>query len=663
MADEKMFLEAKQAIQDGQKERARDLLTRILKTDQKNPDYWLYMSAVVESTSEKIFCLESALRIDPQNQAALRGLVLLGARPADESIVPVPVVRRKWTLGIEPEEELPKNPLARLMRNPVARVVAFLAAGAILVGLVWLSITSLVPERKTVTFIQVSTTPKPIDSYLPTKTATQPSPTPRVRTPIPTFIGPTPLWMLLKETYTPTPRYIDTPHPIYESYRTGMRSLDRGDYKAMINYMLQAARDDATSADLPYYLGEAYRLSGDTENALKAYEQAILVNPNFAPAYLRRAQMLLATDPEAEVSEDFLKAIQLDPNFFEGYLELAAYDLRLGNYEAALADLKTVEEKAPYEPRLYIIKAQVLLKQGEYKSALEYAQKAYDMDQTQLPVYLALAQASWYNDKPKEAQKLIETYLLYEDQDPQAWLIYGLSAFQNGDREAAFKAMDKALALDERLPDAYRYRGLLYLESGEGQKAVNDLVEAVRFKPNDFEINLELGRALLVAERYMDAYKQLNSTQDLAETDAQLAEVFYWRGRTLEAGSNPNAAEVDYLALLALPSESVPPAYISFAKARLVAIKSPTPTASSTSTKTLTPTVTPTPTPTPTRTRTATPTVRPSATATATPTLKPSTTATASQTSIPSKTSPASKTPAPSRTPTKTAARTATRTP
>ena len=648
MADEKMFQEAVQAIQDGKKDRARDLLTRLLKTDQKNPDFWLYMSAVVDSTSEKVFCLESALRLDPENRAALRGLVLLGARPPDENIVPVPVIKRKWTTGLEPEEEGPKNPLARLMRNPVVRVVTFLAAGLILVGLVWLSISTFRPQTKSVTFIKVSTTPKPIDAYLPSKTPTRPSPTPLVRSPTPPYIGPTPLWMLLKETYTPTPRYIDTPHPIFEAYRTGMRAFDRRDYKSMINFMTQAFQNDPNSSDLLFYLGEAYRLSGDNKNALKSYEQALVVNPNFAPAYLRRAQMLLVSDPEAEVIEDFQKAIELDPNYIEAHIELAAYHLSFNDNEAALKDLKAVEELAPSEPRLYILKAQVLLEQGEYIAALQNAQKAYDLDQTQLPVYLALAQASLFNEKPKEAQKLIETYLLFEDKDPQAWLILGLSAFQNGDRESAFEAMDKALELDKRLPEAYRYRGLLYLEMGQGQKAVNDLVEAVRFIPNDYEINLELGRALLVAQRYMDAYKQLNSTQNLAETDTQRAEVFYWRGRTLEAGGNPRAAEVDYLALLALPSEDVPSEYIAFAKVRLTAMKSPTPTASSTSTITLTPTSTPTLT------------ITPSPTLTPSPTTKSSSTATSSITPTPSKTTLGGKTPTPSRTPTRTLAKTLT---
>ena len=648
MPDDKMLQEAIQDIQDGKKDQARDLLTRLLKADQKNPDYWLYMSAVVDSSSEKVFCLESVLRLDPENQAARRGLILLGSRSPDESIIPVPVIKKKWATDLEPEEELPKNPIARMMRNPVVRVVTFVGAAVILAGLIWLSIYAFRPQNRGVTFIQVSTTPKSIEAYLPSKTPTQPSPTPLVRSPTPTFIGPTPLWMLLKETYTPTPRYIDTPHPIYEAYRTGMRSLDRNDYKSMINFMSQAVQNDPNSPDLYYYLGEAYRLTSDNENALSSYEKAIQVDQNFAPAYLRRAQMNLILDPKAEVGDDFEKAIALDPNLVEAFIEYAAYQIAQGDYEAALDNLDKVEEKAPYEPRLYLLKAQIYLNQGEYTTALENAQKAYDLDQTQLPIYLALAQASLLNDKPKDAQKLIETYLLYEGKNPQAWLILGLSAFQNGDQETAFKGMDKALELDNRLPEAYQYRGRLYLDMGEGQKAVNDLVEAVRFKPNDFEINLELGRALLLAKRYSDAFRQLNSTENLAETDAQLAEVYYWRGQTLEAGSNPRAAEADYLALLALPSEEVPGDYIVFARARISAMRSPTPTASSTSTATLTPT--------PTSTRTLTPTLTstPSRTATASPTPTP--------TATPTKTSTSSRTPTPSRTPPPSLTKTATRT-
>ena len=75
-----MLTEAIAAARTGDRARARELLSRLLRSESSNPEYWIWMSAVVESKREKIYCLESALRLDPTNRAAMRGLVILGAR-------------------------------------------------------------------------------------------------------------------------------------------------------------------------------------------------------------------------------------------------------------------------------------------------------------------------------------------------------------------------------------------------------------------------------------------------------------------------------------------------------------------------------------------------------------------------------------------------------
>ena len=49
-----MFQEALAAIQEGDRARARDLLTRLLKMDQDHADYWLWMSALVETARERL---------------------------------------------------------------------------------------------------------------------------------------------------------------------------------------------------------------------------------------------------------------------------------------------------------------------------------------------------------------------------------------------------------------------------------------------------------------------------------------------------------------------------------------------------------------------------------------------------------------------------------
>ncbi len=72
------------AIAQGQRGRARDLLTRLLRENQSDAQGWLWMSSVVESLSERIFCLEKVLKLEPKNNTAKRGLVLLGARSPDE---------------------------------------------------------------------------------------------------------------------------------------------------------------------------------------------------------------------------------------------------------------------------------------------------------------------------------------------------------------------------------------------------------------------------------------------------------------------------------------------------------------------------------------------------------------------------------------------------
>src|SRR5512137_1239843 len=98
MSEDVMLQEAIEAIRQGQRARARDLLTRLLRTNQNNAEYWLWMSSVVETTKEQIYCLQTVLRIDPQNASARQGLILLGARPPEGEVTPVAPVRRKWNV-------------------------------------------------------------------------------------------------------------------------------------------------------------------------------------------------------------------------------------------------------------------------------------------------------------------------------------------------------------------------------------------------------------------------------------------------------------------------------------------------------------------------------------------------------------------------------------
>ena len=62
------------AAKTGQKETARNLLTRVVEQDEHNLTAWLWLADAVDSLDDKQVCLENVLTLDPENQAARKGL-------------------------------------------------------------------------------------------------------------------------------------------------------------------------------------------------------------------------------------------------------------------------------------------------------------------------------------------------------------------------------------------------------------------------------------------------------------------------------------------------------------------------------------------------------------------------------------------------------------
>ena len=626
MPEDIMLKEAIDALAKGQRTRARDLLARLLRADQTNPNYWLWMSSVVESRSERIYCLESVLRLDPDHAAAKRGMVLLGARPPELEVTPVVPVRRKWGASLEEEAEIPLTRWQKITTNPLLRIGVFALVGLFVIGMMAYGVFGVrsyysdIGEIRRVSITpgtpRASATPEPV----PTNTLV-------VRSPTPTYVGPMPLWMLLEATYTPVPLYVNTPHPINEAYRSGIRAFTRGEFQIMLSFMIQASQMDPDSADTRYHLGEAYRFTGNIEKALEAYEKSIELAPSFAPAYLGRARCLLVIDPATEVLEDLQLAIQYDPLLTDAYLLKAEYLIDRDDIEAAMEDLLAAQELYPDSPLLHVLFARAYLDISENELALQSALRAYELDKTLLPAYKTLAMAYLANETPIEAIDYLETYLRYEEDDASGWLALGHAQRLSGnDYPAAIAAYDQAMKLDRNLAEVFIFRGITYIAMDEGQLATNELMTAMRLYPNTFDINLHLGRALLIAGRPKDASRQLNSTAKLANSNEELAALYYWRALSLEASGDPQAAITDWQSLLEMPDEVLPADWVKTANEHLLALIPPTPTPTSTRTPTSTNTPTPTRTPlpsataTPTRTVSPTPTPSKTVTPTATPT-------------------------------------------
>jgi len=609
MSEDVMLHEAVEAIQQGQRARARDLLTRLLRADANNPNYWIWMSSVVETSREQIYCLKSAQKLDPKNPTILQGLRLLGAAPVEDKIKPVYPVRRRWTVELQDVREL--SALGRIWANPIVRMSVLALSGLLVVFLIGFGMYYQGMWRKSAGPVIPTKTAGPSPTYTHTPTAINEST--RIATmPAATPAGPQPLWMRLKATYTPTPIYVNTPHVANESFRIALRAFERGDIETAMTNLRMAQQIDPKSPDISYYLGEFHRLQGDNKAASAAYDAALQIDPNFAPALLGQARVELSLDPQADVGNLLQRAVEADPGWGEAYLELAAYWIARADPEQALEVLAQAEAFASESPLFYVQSAQANLALGNNQAALEDARKANKLDQTMLETYRLLAYAAAANDETDLALENVKIYLTYEENDPTAWMILGRALYLDESYEDALEALDKALKLDKKLGEARLYRGLTLIEMGEPQKALNEIYLAQQLDPRSFELNLYLSQALLASGRLGDALQQVNRTYDLAENDAELGQALFWRAQVYEAIGNLFNAVRDWKKILDLPAGSVSQQMLDHAKTHIETTSTPAPTATQTPTYTRTPTATPTAsaTSTPTPSRTATPTLK-----------------------------------------------------
>lgn len=79
MSEIEKFLHAGiKAIKAGERDKARKLLTQVIKMDQQNERAWLWLSGAVKTNEERRICLENVLTINPENEMAQKGLTKLG---------------------------------------------------------------------------------------------------------------------------------------------------------------------------------------------------------------------------------------------------------------------------------------------------------------------------------------------------------------------------------------------------------------------------------------------------------------------------------------------------------------------------------------------------------------------------------------------------------
>ncbi len=497
LASQSALTEAIAAARAGDRSHARELLSKLLRADSANPEYWIWMSSVVDSEREKIYCLESALKLDPSNRAALRGLVILGARnPEEAELASAIKIARRQTASTAVARPAARGEGFRFpWRLVVLIVLGLFGVAAVFQILLLLSgpaRTILAPMLVPATTPTLTLAPSTIT---PTLTLTPiPIETRILRTPVPPEFAGTPLAFLVESTPTPTQMLALTPRPQYEAYGAGIAALQRGDYEQAAEYMRQVLDLEPEAVDAYFFLGQASVGLGHPGEAVDAFDQAVLIDSGFAPAYLGRARVLQALSPD-KIVVDYANAIQADPLLVQAYLESADFYAGRRQWEKVDELMGQAIAAGVTEPEVFIRRAEAQVNRTFYTDGLTNAIEGSANDPTNLLGYLVLGRAYVENGLSNAALWPLQTYLLYQPDDPVGHAYLARAHLGVGQYDSAFSSANQALELNERSSMAYVVRGYVQNSRGQYEAALDDFGQALRFGLSSWEIQYGTARS------------------------------------------------------------------------------------------------------------------------------------------------------------------------
>ena len=186
-------------------------------------------------------------------------------------------------------------------------------------------------------------------------------------------------------------RWVTTPQALeYVDYAIELDSTDANDLLAKADLLYYMGRTEECIQTIDKYVDNApdfyfgyYRRgfykdnTRDVEGAIEDYSMAIALNPDYAYAYLGRADMY-ALKGDTEASEaDFRKVVEIDTVPGTGACAMYAY-LELGERDKAKEFMQRVIDKNPEDKGVCYDAACLYARMGEKEQSVNYLRQSFE---------------------------------------------------------------------------------------------------------------------------------------------------------------------------------------------------------------------------------------------------------------------------------------------
>ena len=318
------------------------------------------------------------------------------------------------------------------------------------------------------------------------------------------------------------------------------------DYSRAIEEFVRAERLSPTrskKAHFCYRRGNAYYQLNQLENALKYFRKASRLDANHAGAWIWKAQVCAKLEKWSKAILSVEQAIRSRPVATDTYQELGKPVA-----EKAIRHYDRMEQRGNRSEEIYRTRGLAYQFLGNAQQAWEDFSQSLELSEDP-DVRLRRAQCSIGLQDFEQAFVDLKRVLESDKENSSARYWRAIAFAESGDQDRAIAEIVRAI---KRKPDDPRYYQLhAELVSGkqEWNKAIRSLEQAIRLDPLDPALYHQRGLALLETENYSRAVSDFTRSLELAPDQTNL---LVRRGQAQAAQQNFDQAMADFESALSL---------------------------------------------------------------------------------------------------------------
>jgi protein O-mannosyl-transferase len=218
-------------------------------------------------------------------------------------------------------------------------------------------------------------------------------------------------------------------------------------------------------------LGNLLKDAGEDQQAIKYYEQALSIKPDYADAHNGLASTLAKTGQAERALEHYKAALRLASNSYEAHNNLGNLLVNSGNLTAAI---------------------------DQYRESLKW-------NENYALAHNGLGNALRLSGELQEAIIEFKRAIAIQPDFARAYMNLGITHFTAGNTEEGIKNLKNAVRLEPKYAEGQNNLANALVNTGRVTESFPYFEEAIRLKPDYAIAHLNLANAFVKAGRYKDA--------------------------------------------------------------------------------------------------------------------------------------------------------------